>query len=90
MSGPMTADTRGLETVHKTNQLIELIAQLGNAVPSLEVLDHRDAGLCAVGIAAPAWPARLIYLSCYEARAGHAHYALEVGVRRPRVLTTRR
>jgi len=69
---------RGSETICKDERIKDVLAQLGSAVPGLEVRDHWEADLCAVGRAAASAPGLLVYVSCWKRRQGQVDYTIDV------------
>jgi hypothetical protein len=69
----------GFESLAKSQQLKEVLRVLGCALPGLEMRDHWDADLCAVGVAPVSAPSLLIYVSCYGNRPDHVDYSIEDG-----------
>jgi hypothetical protein len=69
----------GFESIEKSQQLKEVLRVLGCALPGLEMRDHWEADLCAVGVAPVSAPSLLIYVSCYGKRPGHVDYSIEDG-----------
>ena len=70
---------RGVKAVEKTQQLESVLQELGSQLPGLEIRDHWEADLCAVGIVPSSRPSLLIYLSCYGRPPGHICYSIEEG-----------
>ena len=53
--------------IKKEQSIMQFISKLTAAIGgnSFQVVDHWDSDLCAVGIAAPDDPDRLVYVSTY-------------------------
>ena len=66
-------------SVHKDATIRRLLHRLDLARRRWIVVDHWEADLCAVGVAAVANPSRLVYVSTYGKAKGRFDYECEVG-----------
>ncbi len=65
-------------TLNKDATIVELVARLELDQRGWVIEDHWDGDLCAIGIATPQAPRRLVYISTYNEPSCHYYYECEI------------